>query len=57
MGIHQYRSKNGNKEKKAKKVKKDKADNASKRANEQMEGVGKKEKGKGMEKGKRKKGK
>ena len=44
------------KEKKAKKEKKEKGDKASKRKNEEMEGVGKKGKGKGMEKGKRKKG-
>lgn len=43
--------------KKDKKEKKEKGEKASKRSNEEMEGVGKKGKGKGMEKGKRKKGK
>ena len=49
------KEKKGKKEKKAKKEKKDKGDKASKRKNEEMEGVGKKGKGKGLEKGKRNK--
>jgi hypothetical protein len=42
------------KAKKAKKGMKEKGEKASKRMNEEMKGVGKKGKGKGMEKGKRK---
>jgi len=43
------------KDKKAKKEKKEKGEKASKRKNEEMKGLGKKGKGRGMEKGKRKK--